>query len=164
MTAPDLTPFTAAAAEALGVEFPDAARVRTKRELTDRAEAVVAAVYELIAAQVREESQAEIERWVDAHAVLAREVDELRRALSVDDLAAHDEARAEELAPRITAAMLGAYGLGRDDEAAGNPVRTPLDIVENSLPADVPMSSNRGHDLREGIARSTPLTEAGEES
>ncbi len=82
MTAPDLTPITAAAAEALGVEFPDAARVRTKRELTDRAEAVVAAVYELIAAQVREESQAEIERWVDAHAVLAREVAELRAALA----------------------------------------------------------------------------------
>lgn len=50
---------------------------------------------------------AEVERWVDAHAVLAREVDELRRALG----------------------------------------------VENSLPADVPMSSDRGHDLRERIAQ-----------
>ena len=194
---PDLTPFNAAAAEALAVYdyggigtwlgLDNSTRVGHIAYWTPVAEVAVAAVYELIAAQVREESQAEIERWVDAHAVLAREVAELRAALDIDALAAHEAHRAE--VERLTALLhakeawidgakvdLDGYDEARAALAQVRDLADRWDNYDDRAKADaaairravdgVPMSPDKGHvtdaAYREswGIAHEGTQTEA----
>lgn len=101
-----------------------------------RAEATVAAAAPILLAPV----QAEVERL---RAALALQAESVEAA----------EAREREAVPeveRLRVAVLTAYGMGRDDEAAGLPARTFRNSPDTT--GVVPMSPNKGHERAEAVA------------
>lgn len=105
----------------------------------------------------RDALAAEVERWVDAHAVLAREVAELRRALDLDDPAV---AAVSENIHRVVAQMLGADALAAENARLRAQVQAVEALCEVVDRAKVEPGLLSTTDVRAALA----TTEAGEES